>query len=109
MRSVLGERRISLCRELTKLNEEIMRTTLDAAIEYYTTNSPRGEYVLVVEGAHDDAPKTDEWWVEMTLAEHVDGYVARGCTKNEAIRKTAYDRGLSKNFVYKAILAESGE
>ena len=109
MRETLGERRISLCRELTKLNEDVIRTTLDEAIAYYASNAPRGEYVLVVDGAKDEAPTEDKWWAEMTLTEQVNEYVSRGASKNEAIRKTALDRGLSKNYVYKSVLAESGE
>ena len=104
-----GSRKISLCRELTKLNEEIVRTDLSEAAKLYEDNDPRGEYVLIVEGASVEKPRDDEWWTELSLPDHVAGYVARGCTKNEAIRKTAFDRGLSRNFVYKMILAEDGK
>lgn len=109
MRDVFGNRRISLCRELTKLNEEIMRTTIDDALAHYADAAPRGEYVLVVEGSTEEAPQADKWWTDMTLTEQVNEYIARGVAKNEAIRKTALDRGLSKNYVYKSVLAESGE
>ena len=108
LRETLGNRRISLCRELTKLNEEIMRTDLDGAVSYYSERDPRGEFVLVVEGSAEEKPSDAGWWSEMTLAEQVDEYISRGDTKNEAIRKTAADRGLSKNYVYKMILAADG-
>ena len=105
----LGDRRISLCRELTKLNEEIIRTTVSGAMERYSSSSPRGEYVLVLEGAGEEKPREDAWWEGMSLSEQVKEYVARGASKNEAIRKTALDRGLSRNYVYKTVLAEKGE
>lgn len=96
-----GERRISLCRELTKLNEEIFRTTLETAVEHYKENEPRGEYVLVVEGAAADEPKKPDFWAEMTVTEHVDHYISAGMSKNDAIKTAAKDRGVGKNVVYK--------
>ena len=102
MYEVLGERKISLCRELTKLNEEIIRTTLCGAIAYYEENAPRGEYVLVVEGC----TQKDEslmFWSNMTLEQHVDFYVSQGMKKMDAIKSVAKDRGLAKNEVYKIV------
>ena len=94
-----GERRISLCRELTKLNEEAMRTTLEGAVAYYEANEPRGEYVLVVEGAPENAAKED--WSEMSIEEHVESYIATGMSKMDAIKAVAKDRGVPKNVIYK--------
>ena len=95
-----GDRRIALCRELTKLNEEIMRTTLSGAIEHYKSNQPRGEYVLIVEGKKEE----EIFWRALTPAEHVELYVKNGMQKNEAIKAAAKDRGVHKSEVYKEIL-----
>ncbi|MBQ6613706.1 MAG: 16S rRNA (cytidine(1402)-2'-O)-methyltransferase [Clostridia bacterium] len=95
----LGDRKISLCRELTKLNEEVMRTSLSGAIEYYSSNSPRGEYVLILEGAKDVLPAA-EFWSNMSITEHVDHYIENGLSKNDAIKAAAKDRGVPKNVVY---------
>ena len=97
-----GERKISLCRELTKLNEEAMRTTLDGAVEYYEQNEPRGEYVLVVEGAPESAVK--ENWSEMSVEAHVENYIAAGMSKMDAIKAVAKDRGVPKNVIYKEFI-----
>lgn len=98
-----GERRISLCRELTKLNEEIMRTTLSQAVKYYTENEPRGEYVLVVEGA-PESENADLFWSELTVREHVNHYIECGMDKKDAIKAVAHDRGVAKNIIYKEML-----
>lgn len=99
---VFGERRISLCRELTKLNEEILRTTLSNAIKYYKENAPRGEYVLVVEGA-TTVDSTSEFWSKMTVQEHVDFYISQEMKKMDAIKAVAKDRGVSKSEIYKLV------
>ena len=101
MYSVLGERKIALCRELTKLNEEIMRTTLSGALEYYGVNSPRGEYVLVVEGSTKNAG--DAFWVNMSIEDHVEFYVKQGMKKMDAIKMVAKDRDVAKNEIYKIV------
>lgn len=99
--AVFGDRRISLCRELTKLNEEIMRTTLSAAIEYYKENSPRGEYVLVLEGG---VKQNDDFWVSLTPREHVEHYMESGMDKSSAIKAAAKDRGVPKNEIYQIMI-----
>ncbi|MBQ8146418.1 MAG: 16S rRNA (cytidine(1402)-2'-O)-methyltransferase [Clostridia bacterium] len=99
---VFGDRRISLCRELTKLNEEIMRTTLSGAIEHYESNSPRGEYVLVLEGCTSKA-SVDGFWTDMSIESHVEHYVSQGLKKMDAIKAVAKDRGVSKSEIYKAV------
>ncbi len=97
-----GERRIALCRELTKLNEEIIRTTLCDAVAYYAENEPRGEYVLVVGGT--DKHETSAFWTELDERAHVEYYMeTEGMTKNEAIKAAAKDRGVHKNEVYKKL------
>ena len=99
-----NDRKISLCRELTKLNEEIKRTTLGEAIAYYEANEPRGEYVLIVEGFCGEI--IDEGVSELlslSPEEHVERYVAEGMAKMDAIKKAAKDRGMSKSELYKIL------
>lgn len=103
MLSFFGDRKISLCRELTKINEEIMRTTLAGACEYYSANEPRGEYVLVIEGA-DKEQKEESFFSDMTVAEHIDYYVSSGMKKMDAIKAVAKDRDMPKNEIYKQSL-----
>ncbi len=95
----LGDRKISLVKEITKLNEKVLRTTLSGAIEHYQTNAVRGEFVLVVEGASED--NTGRFWDGLPVREHVDYYVAEGLEKMEAIKRCARDRKIPKNAVYK--------
>lgn len=98
------ERKISLCRELTKLNEEIMRTTLSVACAYYSENEPRGEYVLIVEGY--DGEVVDDWTKELlslSPEEHVLRYENQGISRMDAIKRAAKDRGMSKSELYKIL------
>lgn len=97
-----GDRRIALARELTKIHEEIIRTTIDGAIEYYSEKSPRGEYVIVVEGAVEKAADEEEaaFWSGMSIKEHVDKYIADGMTQKDAVKKAASDREVPKREVY---------
>lgn len=97
------DRRIAICRELTKLNEEILRLTLGEAVAYYTENEPRGEYVLVLEGA-SEAFAPAAFWSEMEIPAHVEYYIARGMSKMDAIKQAAKDRGLPKNEVYQKMI-----
>lgn len=99
-----GDRRISLCRELTKLNEEILRLTLDEAVAYYEANQPRGEYVLVVEGAVASATAEQVFWADMTVQEHLAHYLALGLERMAAIKAVAKDRGVPKNEIYKQVI-----
>lgn len=101
--SAFGDRKISLCRELTKLNEEINRTTLSEAVKLYSEREPRGEYVLVVDGASAEQAMESAFWADMTLEEHVAHYVNEGKSKMDAIKACAKDRGMAKNEVYKAV------
>ena len=108
MREIFGdERKISLCRELTKLNEDIHRTTLDGAVEFYEQNNPRGEYVLVVEGAPEGyvGEKKDDL-CSLSVEDHVGHYINAGMTKKDAIKATARDRGVQKNEIYQYFVNE---
>ena len=98
------DRRISLCRELTKLNEEVLRLTLAEAVAYYEENAPRGEYVLVVEGAGEGSTTAEAFWTNMSIPDHVAYYVEQGMTKKDAIKAAAKDRGVPKNDVYQQVL-----
>ncbi len=104
---VLGDRKISLCRELTKLNEEVIRTTISGAISYYEENEPRGEFVLVCEGASKDSLASTEFWAEMSIESHLEHYISSGMKKMDAIKAVARDRGLPKNEVYKIVNIEN--
>ena len=99
---VFGEtRRISLCRELTKLHEEVLRMTLGEAVQYYRTSEPRGEYVLVVEGAQEtpQAAATQDDAVARAQA-----LIAQGYSKKDAVRQAAAEMGFPRNALYDAIL-----
>ena len=96
-----SDRKIAIARELTKLHEEILRFTLAEAIDYYNEVNPRGEYVLVVEGASDTASSQEEmWWSKFSIDEHIDKYISDGMTSKDAIKQVAKDRDLPKRDVY---------
>ncbi|MBQ8797462.1 MAG: 16S rRNA (cytidine(1402)-2'-O)-methyltransferase [Oscillospiraceae bacterium] len=102
MAEVFGKYRgISLCRELTKLHEEVIRTTLGGAIELYTQQPPKGEFVLVVAGA---APVEKEVATAEDAAARVNALVAQGMSRKDAIKQTAKELDLPKNVVYDAAL-----
>ena len=101
---VLGDRPVSLCRELTKLNEQILRTTLSEAAKRYETETPRGEFVLVLAGAENAALQEDAFWSQITEAEHVEAYIRRGMTKADAVKQAARDRGVSKSKIYNIVM-----
>lgn len=101
MLAILGDRPIALCRELTKLHEQTMRTTLSAAVAFYENNEPRGEYVLVVAGCEKRAGPA------VTLAEGVEMVLRRkadGLRMKDAVRQVADDTGLNRNELYDAAL-----
>lgn len=102
MLSVFGDRRIALCRELTKIHEEIYRTTLSQAIERYEENPPRGEFVLVIEGKKTEEieKEKEEKWKEMSVSSHVELYIKEGMSEKEALKAVAKDRGVSKRDIY---------
>ena len=105
MAEVFGlDRKVSLCRELTKLNEEIKRTNFDDAIAYYSKNEPRGEYVLVVEGFSGEIvnDQTSEL-IQLSPEDHVKKYENDGMTRMDAIKRAAKDRKMSKSELYKIL------
>ncbi len=103
---VLGERRIALCRELTKKFETVFQTTLEGALDYYKENDPKGEYVLVIEGLDrkDIVRDKQEEWEKITIEEHMAVYENQGFERKEAMKKVAMDRGISKRDVYQSLL-----
>lgn len=102
----LGERRITLCRELTKRFETVMPTTLEAALQYYEEEEPRGEYVLVLEGKslEEKRREKENEWQEMSIEEHMAYYEERGIEHKEAMKAVAKDRGVSKRDIYQYLL-----
>lgn len=105
MRDAFGvDRKISLCREITKLNEEISRLVLGDAVAFYNQNEPRGEYVLVVEGyTGANVSEQVEELLSLSPEQHVQKYVDDGMTRMEATKRAAKDRGMSKSELYKIL------
>lgn len=106
--NALGDRKITLCRELTKLHETIQQFTLETAIDYYSQNAPKGEYVLVLEGISQKEldSQAQASWEAISLPEHVERYLAQNIDKKTAMKKVAQDRGISKRDVYQALLEQ---
>lgn len=107
LKNSLGEeRKITICRELTKKFEEAIPLTLGEACNYYEEKDPRGEYVLVLEGIsiRDKKESIRKDWQEMDLNEHMEIYLSQGMDKKEAMKLVAKDRGISKRDVYQALL-----
>lgn len=104
----LGERRITLCRELTKRFETVFPTTLKNALAYYEENEPKGEYVLVLSGKDPKQIQQDKQreWTEISLPEHMKIYEEQGIDHKEAMKKVAKDRGISKRDVYQQLLEQ---
>lgn len=104
--STLGDRRITLCRELTKKFESVMPTTISGAIAYYEDNEPRGEYVLVIEGKTFKEQKEElrQSYDNMTIEAHMKLYEDKGIDRKEAMKLVARDRGVSKRDIYNALL-----
>ena len=102
----LGNRRITVCRELTKKHETAFVTTLEEAIQYYEANDPKGECVLVMEGRSREELRQEEVskWEEMSIEEHMELYLGQGIDRKEAMKKVAKDRGISKRDVYQQLL-----
>lgn len=101
MRDVFGaDRRIAMVRELTKVHEEAIRCTLDEAVRYYENTSPRGEYVLVIEGKLPEDIVEESFWDSMCISEHVEHYLQEGLSSKEAIKQVSVDRKIPKRDVY---------
>lgn len=106
--SALGNRRLTVCKELTKKHENAFQTTLEEACRHYRAEEPRGEYVLVLEGRsrQDIMVEEQRAWEEMDLREHMELYLRQGMDRKEAMKAVAKDRGLGKRDVYRMLLEE---
>ena len=104
----LGDRKIALCKELTKKFESVNRLSLKEAVDYYTENEPKGEYVLVLSGKdrQEILNESRSEWEQMSIEEHMQYYLVEGIEKKEAMKKVAKDRGITKRDVYQALLEE---
>jgi 16S rRNA (cytidine1402-2'-O)-methyltransferase len=98
MLDVLGDRRIAIIRELTKIYEEVLRMSLAESVNYYQDRAPRGEFALVVEGA--DETLQQKSFSDLTVEEHLKEYLRAGLSKNEAVKQVARDRKIPKSQVY---------
>ena len=101
-----SDRKLTVCRELTKKHETAFQTTFSEAIAHYEATEPRGECVLVIEGKSREQIRQEEVnkWEEMSLEEHMDFYTKQGIDRKEAMKRVAKDRGMAKRDVYKALL-----
>lgn len=99
----LGNRNVAICRELTKLHEEIKRGKIDELIDYFKNIAPKGEFVLVIEGKQQEHidRENKEKWENLSIKDHILNAMESGISKKEAIKYVAKERGLSKNEVYK--------
>lgn len=101
-----GDRRLTICRELTKRHEEKLQMTLTDSLSYYEVNEPRGEYVLIIAGRSREEMKKEEQagWEALSLEEHMARYESQGIDRKEAMKRVAKDRGVSKRDIYQALL-----
>lgn len=109
---VLGDRNITICRELTKKYETAFRTTFSGALAHYETEEPKGECVIVIEGksAEEIQKEQEKSWESMSIGEHMEIYLSSGMEKKEAMKQVAKDRGISKREVYQYLVkGEEGE
>ncbi len=106
LKETLGNRKITLCRELTKKFEEAKQSTFEELIAYYQDQEPKGEFVLVIEGRsfEEKLAKEQSDWKELSVAEHMDYYMNQGIQKKEAMKMVAKDRGVGKRDIYQALL-----
>ena len=98
----LGNRKITICRELTKRHETALAVTLEEAVAHYEANAPKGECVLVIEGKSREEVREEErkQWEEMTIEDHMEVYTKQGMDKKSAMKAVAKDRGVSKRDIY---------
>ena len=106
--SELGDRKLTVCKELTKKHETGFETTLREAVPYYEQNEPRGEYVLVLEGCSRQQMEQEaqDAWKEMSLKDHMKVYEDQGMNRKDAMKQVAKDRGVGKREIYQALLEE---
>ncbi len=102
----LGDRQVSVVKELTKKFEQVMRTSLSGAVQYYGTNEPKGEYVLVIEGKSRKELKEESIaeWEQMSVEEHMQLYLDKGLDRKEAMKAVAADRGVGKREIYSQLI-----
>ncbi len=105
---ILGNRKMAVCRELTKKFETVMPTTLEEAVGFHEENEPRGEYVLVIQGKSPEEKREEAAleWKEMPIKEHMKYYESQGIDRKEAMKLAAKDRGIGKREVYRMLLDE---
>ncbi|MBA5851407.1 16S rRNA (cytidine(1402)-2'-O)-methyltransferase [Clostridium sp. cel8] len=103
LRKNIGNRKVAICRELTKVHEEVLRFTIDQAINYYEDKNIKGEIVIVVSGKSEEEILKDKekYWENMTIQEHLKKYMDQGFDKKESIKRVCMDRNLHKSDVYK--------
>jgi len=103
----LGNRKISICRELTKLFEQVLRTDIEGACEYFMNNAPRGEFVIVIQGKPLEEIEEERIakWDMLTIEDHIKKYMAEGLDKKDAVKKVAKDRKVTKSEIYKHSIA----
>lgn len=108
LKDTVGNRKITLCRELTKKFETIMPVTLEEALEFYETEEPRGEYVLVLEGKSLDEKKKEQIanWENRSVEEHMEYYISQGVDEKSAMKQVAKDRGVGKRDIYNYLHVE---
>ena len=104
----LGNRKITVCRELTKRHETALAVTLEEAVAHYEANPPKGECVLVIEGKSREEIKKEkeQAWESMSIEEHMEQYLSRGTDRKEAMKLVAKDRGISKRDVYQYLMRD---
>lgn len=104
--AALGDRRLTICRELTKIHESAMQFTLSEAIYYYEQNAPKGEYVLVIEGRNmaDLEQESRDAWAQLSVNEHMQHYLSEGMDRKDAMKQVAKDRGVPKREIYQQLL-----
>lgn len=107
LKEALGERKVAFCRELTKRYEEISPATFSEALERYSTEEPKGEFVLVIEGKppKELIQEEQQAWEAISLEEHMERYLAAGMEKKQAMKEVAKDRGITKREVYQKLLS----
>ena len=107
LREALGNRRMTLCRELTKKHETAFHTTIEALITFYTTEKPLGECVLVVEGKSHQEMKEEQQasWEKITIEDHMKIYEEKGYSRKEAMKLVANDRGVTKRDIYQYLIS----
>ena len=111
MLSEFGDRKAAICRELTKIHEEVVRCTISQAIEMFKDLPPKGEFVIIVEGINEDKIKNEEAeeWALIPIDKHLDYLISNGYDKKQAIKKIAAQRGMGKRDIYKMLINKSGK